>query len=96
MAECSSRLAGTRTQSRLPSQSISPGESSVALASLPEPVKTTFAALPPSSAATCSRAVSTAARAALPSAWTEDGLPGSVSASPIAAATSGRTGVVAL
>jgi hypothetical protein len=85
-----------RTQSRPPLQSINPGDRTVALASVPPLVKTTLLALAPTSRATCVRACSIAARAALPSLWTEDGLPGSISARAIASATSGRTGVVAL
>ena len=74
----------------------SDGVSTVFAASVPPLVKTTFLALPPTSAATSSRARSTALRAARPSACTEEALPGRASARAIAAATSGRTGVVAL
>ena len=72
------------------------GVSTVFAASVPPLVKTTFLALAPTSAATSSRARSTALRAARPSACTEEALPGRASARDIAAATSGRTGVVAL
>ena len=57
--------------------SVSPsaGDSASMLASVPPEVNTTSRALAPTSAATCSRAVSTRRRAARPAAWTDDGLP---------------------
>ena len=52
------------------------GDSTVLFASVPPLVKTTSSAAAPTSAATWSRARSIAARAARPSAWTEDGIAG--------------------
>ncbi len=59
-------------------------------------VNTTSAAPAPTSAATCSRAVSTSARARRPSVCTDDGLPEQSSADSNAARASGRSGAVAL
>src|SRR5665213_4288654 len=69
--------------------------SAVWLASLPPLVKITSAEAAPTSAATSSRAASTAWRAARPARWTDEALPHRNSASAIAAATSGSTGAVA-
>jgi len=66
------------------------------LASVPPLVNTTCAGRAPTSAATCSRAVSSSARAARPKPCTDDGFPTVASASVMAAATAGRTGAVAL
>jgi hypothetical protein len=49
----------------------------------------------PNAAATCARARSSTARAARPSAWTEEGFPAASMAATIAARASGRSGAVA-
>jgi hypothetical protein len=62
----------------------------------PPPVKTISRFFAPSTWATLTRASSRAARAARPSAWSDDGLyPPSASSGSIAAIASGRAGVVA-
>ena len=67
------------------------------LASVPEAVNTTSGGRPPSSAATFSRASSTALRAACPKRWIDDGLPcRSPSQGSMASRTRGWSGVVAL
>ena len=58
-------------------------------------MKTTSPGAQPVAAATCARARSTIARAARPSAWTDDGLPSASIAAAIAARASGRSGAVA-
>jgi hypothetical protein len=65
-------------------------------ASVPPLVKITWPGSAPTSRATLARAASTAARAARPSAWIEDGLPTSFAARTTASAASGRIGAVAL
>src|SRR4051794_39242195 len=72
------------------------GDSTRLLASVPPLVKITFLELAPTRAATRSRAVSISARAARPSAWTDEALPVIWRARTSAAATSGRSGAVAL
>jgi hypothetical protein len=67
-----------------------------AFASVPPEVNTKSRPRAPKRAAMASRASSNTRRAARPSAWTEDGLPGKASASAIAAMASGRIGSVAL
>jgi len=65
------------------------------LASVPEAVKTTSGGRAPISAATCSRAPSTASRAACPKRWMEEGLPcRSPSQGSMASRTRGWSGVV--
>ena len=71
-------------------------DSTAFAASVPPLVNTTRAGAAPTRLASASRAASTAARACRPSAWIEEGLPGSSSARATAADTSGRTGEVAL
>ncbi len=71
--------------------------STALFASVPEAMNATSGGLPPTSSATCCRACSTAARAARPKEWTEDGLPcRPPSQGSIASATRGSSGVVAL
>ncbi|CVI61908.1 exported hypothetical protein [Agrobacterium salinitolerans str. Hayward 0363] len=71
------------------------GVSTRLAASVAPLVKVTWAASAPASAATSRRAVSTAARAARPSRWTEDGLPASASADTRTSRTAGKSGAVA-
>ena len=66
------------------------------LASVAPLVNTTSLGLAPTSAATCSRAVSIMARARRPSACTDDGLPIASCAASIAARAAGRSGDDAL
>jgi hypothetical protein len=83
MAETNSRARPLQASARL-------------LASVPPDVNTICAGLQPASAATCSLAVSMAARARRPKLWTEDGLPVSAWARAMASAAAGRSGAVAL
>jgi len=71
------------------------GVSANIFASVPPEVKTTSPGRAATSAAISSRASSTSRRAARPSACTEDGLPGTASASRNASAACGRMGAVA-
>lgn len=67
-----------------------------ALASVPPEVNTSSAPSAWMAAAMAARDCSSKARARLPNAWTEDGLPAAESASTMAATTSGRAGAPAL
>ena len=88
------------TSSALSSTGLPPtrqsGVSTVLLASVPPLVKVTSFASPPTKRATALRARSTRARAARPSACTDDALPTSPSAATMAARATGRRGAVAL
>ena len=72
------------------------GKSEQQLASVPPLVKITSSGAAPTSSATLIRAASIAARAALPSSCTEDGLPIEIKRATSASRTSGRSGAVAL
>jgi hypothetical protein len=65
------------------------------LASVPPEVKVTFFASAPTSAATCVRAFSITARAARPSACTDDAFPVAASAATMASRAASHSGAVA-
>ncbi len=90
MAEMSRQSRGS-TPAGVPTK----GERAIILASVPPEVNTTLRGSAPTSAATLWRASSIRRRTARPSAWTEDGLPQTPSASATAARACGRRGAVA-